>query len=270
MSTSPSKAEFCAAERIEEVGEVILEILPLLGLIGGFVAGLLGLGGGVVMLPLLAFVGHVPLRVATGTTLVQVILSAATGFYFHYRGGMVDVRAGLFLGIAGVGGGFAGSFLSEVLSDHVLQFIYLGVVGLAIVLLFVPLQLEEKVYRKGDFHKTTAIAIGLGVGLLTGLLGVGGGFIIVPLMIYVLRIPLRITIGTSLLIILVVSVGTIGPKVSIGQIDGWVTFLVTLGSVAGAFLGGHLSRRTPVKHLRFALLFILVLILLSVGWKTFS
>jgi uncharacterized membrane protein YfcA len=248
---------------------VVLEILPFLGLVGGFMAGLLGLGGGVIMLPLLAYIGHVPLKLATGTTLVQVILSAATGLYAHYREGIVDLRAGFVLGIAGVGGGFAGSLLSVIVSTGVLQFIFLGVVGLALVLLFSPVKLENEAYRKGDFDMITAIATGCGVGTLTGLLGVGGGFILVPLMIYSLKIPFRVTIGTSLLVILISSMGTIGAKFSVGHIDLRITLLVISASVIGAFLGAYISRRAPVRFLRLAFVLMLVLILLSVGYETF-
>ena len=88
----------------------ILWALPFIGLVGGFLSGLLGLGGGVALLPLLTWVGRVPLKVATGTTLVQVMIAAATGLVAHYRGGMVDLTAGLVLGISGIAGGLVGSF----------------------------------------------------------------------------------------------------------------------------------------------------------------
>ena len=106
----------------------ILWALPFIGLVGGFLSGLLGLGGGVVLLPLLTWVGRVPLKVATGTTLVQVMIAAATGLVAHYRRGMVDLTAGLVLGISGIAGGLVGSFLSGYLSTRLLEFIFLLIV----------------------------------------------------------------------------------------------------------------------------------------------
>jgi uncharacterized membrane protein YfcA len=247
----------------------ILTALPFIGLIGGFFSGLLGLGGGVIMLPLLSVVGRVPLKLATGTTLVQVIIAAVAGMLFHYRGGMVDLKAGLILGMAGIAGGFVGSLLSVPLSIRFLESIFLFVVALAIILLFIPLELEDKNYRKGNFNKAFGIAIGFGVGVLAGLLGVGGGFIIIPLMTYFLKIPLRVTIGTSLLTILISSFGTLGAKFKIGHVNLLITLLVISGSVIGAFLGAFVSRRTHVKSLRLILLSILVLIFITVGYKTF-
>jgi len=243
--------------------------LPLIGLIGGFLSGLLGLGGGVIMLPLLTFAGGVPLKLATGTDLVHVFIASLTGMYSHYRSGMVDLKLGLFLGIAGIVGGFAGSFLSVQLSTRSLQSIYLFVVALAIVLLLIPLKLDNESYKEGNFNKVFGMAIGIGVGSLGGLLGVGGGFVIIPLSIYLLKIPLRVTIGTSLLMILISSMGTLGAKFRVGHINLTITLLVVSGSVIGALLGARISRRIHVNSLRLALVSLLSLIFVTVGYKTF-
>jgi len=247
---------------------ISLPLLPLIGLTGGFLSGLLGLGGGVIMLPLLTFVGGIPLKLATGTDLVHVFVASATGIFSHYRSGMVDLKVGLFLGIAGIVGGFSGSCLSVLLSVRSLQLIYLFVVASAIILYFIPLEIENKNYRKGDFNKAFGMAIGLGVGSLAGLLGVGGGFILIPMMIF-LNIPLRITIGTSLLIILISSMATLGAKFKVGHIDLTITFLVISGSVVGALLGAYVSRKTNIKFLRSTLIILLCLIFLTVGYKIF-
>lgn len=221
------------------------------------------------MLPLLTFVGKVPLKLATGTSLVCVFITSATGMFSHYRERVVDLKAGLILGIAGVVGGLVGSFLSVPLSTCSLEYIYLFVVMIAVILLFIPQRLSNKNYNEGNFNKPAGITIGLGVGSLTGLLGVGGGFIMIPLMTYFLKIPLRVTIGTSLLIILVISLGTLWAKFEVGHVNLLITLLVISGAAIGALLGAYVSRRTPVKLLRLFLLFILILILFAVGYKTF-
>jgi uncharacterized membrane protein YfcA len=191
---------------------VALLVLPLIGLIGGFLSGLLGFGGGVMILPLLTSTGRVPLKLATGTSLVHVMFAAAAGTLSPYRAGKIDSKGGLLFGVAGIGGGFLGSFLSVPLSTHALNLIFLFLFALAIALLFIPLKFDQENYIKGSFNKIKGILVGLGCGLLVGLLGVGGGFILIPLMIYLLGIPLRETIGTSLLIILISLVGTLGAK----------------------------------------------------------
>jgi hypothetical protein len=247
---------------------VFLPVLPLLGLIGGFLSGLLGLGGGVIMLPLLTLVGGISLKLATGTSLVHILVAAVAGTLSHFRAGMVDFKLGLILGIAGIAGGFLGSFLSVPMSTHSLNLIFLFLVLSAIFLLFAPLKSNDETYRKGVFNKIEGVLIGLGCGLLVGLLGVGGGFILIPLMIYILRIPLRVTIGTSLMIIFISSLGTFGAKYGVGHIHLTITLLVISGSVVGALLGGYVSRKIRIKHLHLILISLLCLIFISVAYKT--
>jgi uncharacterized membrane protein YfcA len=249
------------------VENILWPALPFIGLIGGFFSGFLGLGGGVVMFPLLTLVGAVPVKLATGTNLIHILIAAAISTVSHYRAGRVDTKSGIYLGIAGVGGGIIGSFLSVPLSPRSLQFIYLCVVGLAAVLLFIPLPIDSKTYRMGSFNKSVGVAIGLGVGSLAGLLGAGGGFITVPLMTYCLKIPLKVAIGTSLLIILITSLGTFWAKLGVGHIDLSITLLALTGSIPGALVGSFFSRKTTVRILRLALLSLLIAIFFMVAYE---
>jgi len=254
---------------ITVMDDPVLWSLPVIGLIGGFLSGLLGLGGGVILLPLMTLVGKVPFKLATGTTLIHVFLAALTGMFLHYREGMVDFKAGFLLGGLGILGGLLGSLLSAWLSVRFLEVVFLLVVALSMVLLFVPLKLKEMNYVKGGFNKLLGSAIGFGVGILTGLLGVGGGFVMIPLMTYLLNIPFRITIGTSLLIILISSAGTLGAKYEVGHIDLSIAAMVVSGGVMGAWVGASISRRVPVRFLRFILFSTLVVIFIAMGYKTF-
>jgi uncharacterized protein len=249
------------------VDNILWAALPFIGLIGGFFSGFLGLGGGVVMFPLLTLVGAVPVKLATGTNLIHILIAAVISTLAHYRAGRVDTKSGIYLGIAGVGGGIIGSFLSVPLSPRSLQFIYLCVVGLAAIMLFIPLPIDSKTYRMGSFNKPAGVAIGLGVGSLAGLLGAGGGFITVPLMTYCLKIPLKVAIGTSLLIILVTSLGTFGAKLGVGHIDLSITLLALIGSIPGALIGSFFSRKTSVRILRLALLSLLIAIFFMVAYE---
>jgi len=251
------------------MGNTVLWILPFIGFFGGLIAGLLGLGGGVVIFPLLVFVGGIPLKLATGTGLLHIFFVSVIGGFIHHRRGKVDSKAGIFLGISGIVGGVVGSYLSLVLSDHSLQSIYLLVVILAIILLFIPQKLNHEGYKSGDFNRVFGVAIGFIVGCLAGLLGVGGGFIIIPLMTCLLKIPLRIAIGTSLLVIQITALGTILAKYSVGHIDLIITSLVLMGAVIGAILGAIVSLGSPVKLLRVILLSFLIMIFFYVGYKTF-
>jgi hypothetical protein len=160
-----------------------------------------------------------------------------------------------------------GSFLSVLLSPRSLQLIYLGVVGLATVMLFITLPIDSETYKKGSFNKTAGVAVGLFVGSLAGLLGAGGGFITIPLMTYWLKIPLKVSIGTSLLIILITSLGTLWAKLGVGHIDLSITLLALIGSIPGALIGSHFSRKAPVRILRLSLLFLLMVIFFMVAYE---
>jgi uncharacterized membrane protein YfcA len=252
------------------VDQILWAALPFIGLAGGFFSGLLGLGGGVVMFPLLTLAGAVPVKLATGTNLIHILIAAAVSTGSHYRAGTVDSRSGFYLGLAGIGGGLIGSLLSVPLSPRSLQFIYLCVVGLATVMLFIPLPMGSETYQKGSFPKPAGIAVGLLVGSLAGLLGSGGGFITVPLMTYCLKIPLKVAIGTSLLIILITSLGTLWAKLGVGHIDLWITLLALIGSIPGALIGSYFSRKTPVQILRLALIVLLIVIFIMVAYETFA
>ena len=242
--------------------------LPFIGLAGGFFSGLLGFGGWVIMFPLLTLVGSVPVKLATGTNLIHVLIASAISSVFHYRVGNVDSKSGLYLGLAGIAGGLIGSFLSVPLSPRSLQFIYLCVVGLAAVMLFIPLPIGSEIYRKGSFNKAAGVTVGLFVGSLAGLLGAGGGFITIPLMTYCLKIPLKIAIATSLLIILITSLGTLWAKLGVGHIDLSITLLALIGSIPGAMIGSHFSRKAPVRILRLTLISLLIVIFFMVAYET--
>jgi len=251
------------------VENIFWAALPFIGLVGGFFSGLLGLGGGVIMFPLLTFVGAVPVKLATGTNLIHVLIAAAISTLSHYRAGNVDSKSGSYLGLAGIVGGVIGSFLSVPLFPRSLQFIYLCVVGLAAVMLFIPLPIDSENYRKGSFNRAAGIPVGLFVGSLAGLLGAGGGFITVPLMTYCLKIPLKVAIGTSLLVILITSLGTLWAKLGVGHIDLSITLLALIGSIPGALIGSYFSRKAPVRILRLALLSLLIVIFFMVAYETF-
>ena len=220
------------------------------------------------MFPLLTLVGAVPVKLATGTNLIHVLIAAAISALSHYRAGNVESKSGFYLGLAGIAGGLIGSFLSVPLSPRSLQLIYLCVVGLAAVMLFIPLPIDSETYRKGSFNKPAGVAVGLFVGSLAGLLGAGGGFITIPLMTYFLKIPLKIAIGTSLLIILITSLGTLWAKLGVGHIDLSITLLALIGSIPGAFIGSYFSRKAPARILRLALLSLLIVIFLMVSYET--
>lgn len=240
--------------------------LLVLGLLGAFVAGLLGVGGAIVMIPLLLYVppfldvGRLDVKAVAGVTMTQVLVAAAAGMLAHRRHGAVDQR------LAWVGGGWmalgslAGALASKFLRDDVLLLVFAVMVTAAAVLILLPTGGEVVVGAgRVEFSVLRAATVAGGVGVAAGLVGAGGAFLLVPLLLVVVGIPIRVTIGSSLAITaLAASAGFVGKLVT-GQIPFGPALAVVAGAIPGAWLGAAVSRRMPPLMLRAALLVFVVL-----------
>ncbi len=245
------------------MSEMSVAVLAVVGLIGGFMAGLVGIGGGIVIIPLLVYVAGVPVKIVTGISIVQAFFATLSGLLIHRRNRTVDVRLGVILGVMGITGGLIGSFGSALLTGRTLLTVYFCLVVLAILLLFFAPKGDDK--RAYSVNLWLAAPLGLAVGVLAGMLGVGGGFIMTPLMISVLRIPTRVAVGTSLLMILPTTVsGSIG-KVATGQFDLAIASVVIVGSIIGAQFGGRANARISPRVIRLSLTLLLIAILIRTG-----
>lgn len=234
-----------------------------IGLVGGFMAGFLGIGGGIVIIPLLLYGAGLPVKLAMGISMVQAFFATLSGLLIHRRNRTVDVRLGISLGVCGLAGGTIGSFGSSFVSGRVLLTLYLFLVAIAIGLLIFAPRHEKPITAPVELWK--ALPLGLGVGTLAGMLGVGGGFIMTPLMISVLRIPTRIAVGTSLLMILPTTVaGSLG-KIATGQFDLLIALWIIAGSMVGAQFGGRANSRLSPRVIRATLVLLLIGIMIRTG-----
>ncbi|MDZ4395924.1 sulfite exporter TauE/SafE family protein [Cypionkella sp.] len=281
------------------IAEVSINAFLLLGLGGmvGFLSGMFGVGGGFLITPLLLFVG-VPPGVAVATGANQVVASSISGMLVQMKRKGVDFRMGLVLLV----GGFAGSFLGvQVFAwmtalgqiDLFVQLSYVLFLGLIGGLMFVEsarallrsrragaaapvrrahihtwvhgLPLKMKFRASGLYISVLPpLAIGASVGFLSAIMGVGGGFILVPAMIYLLGMPTRVVVGTSLFqIIFVTGFTTIMHAINSQTVDMLLAFLLILGGVIGAQIGATLSNRLKAEQLRI----LLAIMVLTVSFK---
>ena len=272
-----------------------LLIVALGGLVG-LLSGLFGVGGGFLTTPLLIFYG-IPPTVAVASATTQITGSSVSGAIAHWRRGGVDVKMGLVMIGGGVLGSLAGAALFRLLQtsgqvDVVVGFLYvllLGSIGLlmlkdALVALgwiaageakakprhnrwVASLPLRARFAASGLYISPLAPALlGFGAGMLTVLLGVGGGFILVPAMIYLLRMAARVVVGTSLLMILAVSAATtLIQAMTSGAVDIVLAGLLLIGGVVGAQYGAVLATRLKPDLLRFALALIILLVALRMA-----
>jgi uncharacterized membrane protein YfcA len=275
------------------IAELSLNVLLLLamGFAIGFLSGMFGVGGGFILTPLLIFLG-VPPAVAVGTSASQVVAASVSSAVAHWRRNNVDAHMGLLL----IGGGFVGAALGVwVLGflkargqlDLFVALTYvvlLGVVGGLMLIesirtLRAPpvkafagrrrggqhtwvegLPLKTR-FRHSRIYASTIPFVGVGaiIGLLTGIMGVGGGFLLVPAMIYLLRIPTRIVIGTSTFqIVWVTAFATVLQAAFNHSVDLLLSVPLMTGSVIGAQFGVGYAERFKAEQLR-ALLAMIVL-----------
>ena len=277
-----------------------VNIFLLLGLGGavGFLSGLFGVGGGFLMTPLLIMAGIPPL-VAAASDSNQIVAASTSATYDHYRMGNVDFKMGILLLIGGIVGGALGVQLIHVLrsmgnADFVIKITYvvmLGVVGSYMFMeslqsLRKASMAEKKVEpSKPSLYVRTVQALpfqmkfpksgvtlsiflpfilGVFVGVLAAIMGVGGGFIMVPIMVYMLRMPMHVVVGTSLFQILFTCVNvTVLQAVENHTVDLILAIVLLLGSTIGAQFGARLSRRLKGDQLKIILASVVLLVMVQ-------
>jgi len=252
-------------------------VLLVLGTLGGFLSGLLGLGGAIIMIPLMLLVpkvlgiGALSMKTVAGLSMIQVVFASLSGVVKHRKNKFVNSKLLLVLGISvALGSGF-GSVISKYMSNQTLMIAFGAIAVMAALMMFIPPRDENNDNitdpNNIEFNKPLATILGLVIGSLAGMVGAGGGFILIPVMIYVLRIPIRITIGTSLGIVLIGAViGAIG-KISTGQIDWPLAFALIISSIPSAQAGSMVSKRTPALILRYSLMLVIIFTSVEVWYK---
>ena len=266
----------------------------------GFLSGMCGVGGGFLMTPLLIFSG-VPSAVAVGTEAAQIVASSVSGAFAQWRRNNIDVKMGTLLLIGGIIGSVLGVQVVGTLRKlgqfelfvTLCYVTFLGIIGT--LMLIESVNALRKVHKgtagsqrrrvqhnwmhglpfKMRFHRSKLyisaippVMIGILVGFLAGIMGVGGGFIMVPAMIYLLRMPTNVVVGTSLFqIVFVTAVTTVLHAKQNHTVDVVLAFLLMIGGVVGAQLGAVAGERLNGEQLRFVLAGLVVLVCLRMAWS---
>lgn len=275
------------------IAELSMNLFFLVGIGGavGFLSGLFGVGGGFLLTPLLIFSG-VPSSVAVASVTGQVVAASTSGALSYYRRGQIDLHMALYLVLSGVLGAFGGVATFQVLRaagqlDLVISLgflILLGFVGTlmlieaarAIIKRRAGIVVREKLpnqhnwfhglpwrvrFKKSRLYISVipVLALGIAIGFVGSLLGIGGGFILVPALVYILRMPGNMVIGTSLLqVVAMMAATTILHAVSSQSVDILLAFCLMVGGTVGAQFGASAGKYLRGEQLR-ALLAILVL-----------
>lgn len=283
---------------IAEMSESVLVLLGM-GAAVGFISGLFGVGGGFLITPLLIFTG-VPAHVAVGTSTAQIVASSVSGAMAQYKRNNVDVK----LGAVMLGGGLLGTLIGveivRILRAHgqfdvfiaLCYVLFLGVIGTLMAIESLRAVLKARDGAPGSGRRSgehswvhglpfkmrfsrsklyiSAVPpalIGAFVGFLAAIMGVGGGFVMVPAMIYLLRVPTNVVVGTSLFqTVFVAAAAAILHAGNLTSVDIVLATILMLGGVIGAQFGAAAGSQLKGEQLRLLLAAIVLLVCLRMGW----
>ncbi|MCP5368700.1 MAG: sulfite exporter TauE/SafE family protein [Hyphomicrobiales bacterium] len=276
-----------------------INIFILLGMGGGvgFLSGLFGVGGGFLMTPLLIFVG-IPAPVAVATGANQIVASSVSGVLAHWRRGNVDFPMGLILLAGGVVGSSFGVWLFSLLQqlgqiDLVIKLSYVVFLGIIGGLMFVesvgallrrgragpprrrqhnrlqglPFKMR---FRKSRLYISALLplAVGFVVGVLAAIMGVGGGFVMVPAMIYLIGMPTSVMVGTSLFQIIFVTANTTFLQATMNHtVDIVLAVILLIGGVIGAQFGARVGAKLNGEQLRVLLALMVIAVCVKLGYE---
>ena len=248
----------------------------IFGAVVGLSLGLTGGGGAIFAVPLLVYGLHLPTREAVGISLAAVGATSLVGFLHRWRSGQVEIRTGLLFAVAGMFGAPIGSWIAGLLPEAVLLSLFAGLMVIVAIRLWQqanPVGQNAACLTPDDVDGPTCqrdatgaliltshcavllLLVGVLTGILSGLFGVGGGFVIVPALVLFSRMSIHRAIGTSLLVIALVSVSGVASHLWAGRaISPEITGLFVLGGIGGLFVGQQIGRRLsgPVLQKVFA------------------
>jgi uncharacterized protein len=231
-------------------------VVLLLASVIGLSLGMLGGGGSTLTVPILSYVAGMRPEQAIAASLFVVAVTSGVSVLVHARAGRVDWRIGGLLGAAGVIGSYTGGRAASLVPGGILMIVFAIVMLASAVAMLQP----RTGPRSRPLRVVPMIAIGIGVGALSGFIGAGGGFLVVPVLVIFGGLAIHNAVATSLLVIALQSMAGFGGHIAMVDLEWKLTILVTGAAVLGSILGGVIAPRMPASVLRrgFAALVILM------------
>ncbi|MDI6744116.1 MAG: sulfite exporter TauE/SafE family protein [Thermodesulfovibrionales bacterium] len=228
-------------------------------------SGLLGLGGGIIMFPLLFYVPPllgfqgIDVKSITGLTMMQGFFASLSAMFYYHENRLVNKPLVLTFGASLFASSLTGALISKLVPDKLILFIFATLALIAAAMMLMPRNYDrdELTEEKVVFNKPAAILIGIFIGFLIGMVGQGGAFITIPMLLYVLKIPLRVALGSTLAIgLFSATAGLIG-KAATGQVPFYMSIALLAGAIPMARLGGIAGKKMKTKFLRWLLALII-------------
>lgn len=256
-------------------------LLSFLAFFVGIVSALVGVGGGVFVVPFLSLVFGFSVHGAVGTSLAVIVFTSLSSALGYSRQRRIDYKIGLILAFTSVPGAFLGAYLTTFISTGLLGLIF----GFFLIFVAFQMMFQPAFFRfrspamRGGWHRRivdsegmifeydarviSGLALSFFGGLSSGLLGIGGGSVMVPILYFTMSVPMHVTVATSMFIMIFTSVSGVVTHISIGNIRFDYAIYLCIGVIFGAQLGAHIAKRISGKNLR--RIFGLVLFLVSIN-----
>lgn len=241
-------------------GQIVAMILAIFV---GFSLGALGSGGSIITIPLLVYIAGIPPENAVGMSLVIVGATSLVGALVHLRSGNVALKPSLLFALTGAAGSLIGAYATHLVSRRSLMLMFAAIMMIAGIRMW----RAPKVPQRGAFDAMRCLSIGLVVGLLTGFLGVGGGFLIVPALVLFAGLDSRMAAGTSLAVITLNSATGIAGQLRFANFDWYVIAGFLAFALSGMLMGTAMANRLADYSLRrlFACTVVALAIAIGVG-----
>lgn len=237
-------------------------LLFIIGFIGSFISGMVGIGGAIINYPMILYIpalfgfASYTAHEVSGITAVQVFFATLAGVWAYRKSGYIEKTLVLYMGVSILGGSFAGSLSSTLLSENEVNAVYGVLATIAAIMMFVPK--KETLTKELTYNKWVASVLAFIVGFASGIVGAGGAFLLVPIMLVVLKLPVRVTIATSLTVTFISSIGITIGKVTAGQVLFGPSIIVALASILASPLGARVGKKMSQSLLRWILALLIV------------
>lgn len=250
---------------------IVTLLLTILGVLAGFLGGLLGVGGGIIVVPILVLIFNLDTRLAVGTSLVMIMFTALSATFAYYRQRRIDWKVGMISAVATVPGASIGAYATKFFSSNSLAIIF-GVTILFIAVVMLRRSFRERtdpqktrilasVPRATRGHWSRRLVDSMGMvfeydasiysgllllvlgGLASGFLGIGGGLVVVPILIAIVGLPMHIAIATSMLTMIFTSISGVSTHIMLGNVSVEYAIPLVIGILGGTQLGAWTAKR---------------------------
>ena len=235
-------------------------VIFLIGFVGSYISGMLGIGGSIIKYPMLLYIPPLfglaafSAHEVSGISAVQVFFATIGGVWAYRKGGYLNKSLIIYMGGAILLGSFIGSFGSRLMSESGINLVYGILAVIAAVMMFIPKKnIDDIPFDQVTFNKWIAASLAFIVGIGSGIVGAAGAFLLVPIMLVVLKIPTRMTIASSLAITFISSIGATIGKLTTGQVDYYPAAIMIVASLIAAPLGAMAGKKINTKILQIIL-----------------